>query len=135
MTRINANIPPDTLHRRHLIAELREITMVPASLSRSRRTRTDDQILSDIPGSFCLGKNHVKFFYNKLDFLKLRFSLLVTEMIRRGYVPDATRSVAFDGFPDKFYCGWKATEDDNLIVMERIIDRINQKPHLYSDHR
>ena len=34
MTRINSDLDPTELKRMHLLAEIREITMVPASLRR-----------------------------------------------------------------------------------------------------
>ena len=73
MTRINANIPPSELKRMHLVAELREITMVPASLRRSLRSKSVNQVIRSIPDKFTLNSGHVKFFYDKLEFLKQRF--------------------------------------------------------------
>ena len=75
MTRINSNLDPSKLKRMHLIAELREITMVPAALRRSLRTRSVNDILTNIPKKFTLNRGHVTFFYNKLNFLK-NFSVL-----------------------------------------------------------
>lgn len=131
MTRINANIPPNELKRMHLVAELREITMVPASLRRSLRSKSINQVVQSIPDKFTLNSGHVKFFYDKLEFLKQRFDSLVVEMQNRGYEPDVSRKTAFDGFPKEFYNTWVATEHDNDIVRERIALRISQKPHLY----
>lgn len=133
MTRVNANIPPSELKRAHLIAELREIIMVPASLRRSLRTKSINDVLRSIPPKFTLNTGHVKFFYNKQNFLIDRFQQLCDEMERRGYVPDKERVSAFDGLPKEFYNSWQATEVDNNIVRERIAFRISQKPHLYKD--
>jgi len=72
MTRINADIDPSLLERRHLVAELREIAMVPASLKRSRRTLTPESILPRIPKEFTLNSGHVLFFYDKIEFLRRR---------------------------------------------------------------
>jgi len=133
MTRINSNIDPKLLKRMHLVAELREITMVPGSLRRSLMTRSHLSILCDIPKKFTLNTGHVKFFYNKLTFLQHRFDVLCDEMDRRGYNPDRSRRTAFDGFDDRFYNDWTSTPEDDTIVHERIALRINQKPHLYLD--
>lgn len=135
MTRINANIPPKELTRMHLVAELREITMVPASLKRSLHSKSINEVLRYIPSQFTLNTGHVKFFYDKLHFLKDRFDALCEEMRIRGYQPDTSRKIAFDNFPKEFYNHWSATERDNDIVRERIALRISQKPHLYNDHR
>ena len=132
MTRINSDIDPKLLHRLHLLAELREITMVPASLRRSLSTSSKLMVISGIPKKFTLNTGHVKFFYNKLTFLQARFDRLCDEMERRGYIPDRTRTVAFDGFDERFYNDWTSTPADDTIVIERINLRISQKPHLYS---
>lgn len=133
MTRVNANLDPRELKRAHLLAELREITMVPASLKRSLRTQTPEKILQKIPKKFTLNQGHVLFFVNKLGFLKNRFDALCNEMVRRGYTPDRTRAIAFEGVDSIWYGDWEATEEDNNIVRERIALRISQKPHLYVD--
>ena len=133
MTRINSGLDPKTLKRRHLVAELREITMVPASLRRSLRTKSVDSILKSIPTNFTLNKGHVTFFYDKLGYLQKRFEGLAREMERRGYNADWTRIRAFDGFDDIWYGDWVASSVDNNIVTERINFRIQQKPHLYID--
>lgn len=117
----------------HLVAELREITMVPGSLKRSLMTSSKLMVLFGIPKQFTLNTGHVKFFYNKLTFLQNRFNELCNEMERRGYHPDRSRIVAFDGFDDRFYNNWASTDDDDTIVHERIALRISEKPHLYQD--
>lgn len=133
MTRINSNLSPRLLKRAHLVAELREITMVPASLRRSLRTKSPETILRSIPPRFTLNAGHVKFFYNKLEFLKTRFNALADEMSRRGFNADRTRIDAFDGFDPIWYNRWESDAVDDSIVMERINLRISQKPHLYRD--
>ena len=133
MTRINSNLNPKILKRMHLVAELREITMVPASLRRSLRTIDASKIKNSIPKKFTLNAGHVKFFYDKLGFLQNRFNDLATEMERRGYKPDRSRIKAFDGFDTMWYNSWSSTKDDDAIVVERINFRISQKPHLYKD--
>ena len=133
MTRINSNLDPKVLKRMHLIAELREITMVPAALRRSLRTKHPIDVMGSIPKNFTLNTGHVKFFYNKLAFLKHRFMRLADEMERRGYTPDRSRSIAFNEFKPIWYGEWESTPDDDAIVIERINFRISQKPHLYKD--
>lgn len=133
MTRINSAIPPTELHRLHLIAEFREIIMVPAALRRSLRTKSPRQIIKEIPSEFTLNAGHVKFFYNKLSYLTNRFDLLADEMEARGYRPDRNRKVAFDGFDLIWMGNWEPTQKANDIVKRRIADRILEKPHLYKD--
>jgi deoxyribonuclease (pyrimidine dimer) len=133
MTRINSNIPPSELTRVHLVAELREITMVPASLKRSLRTKTPKDVLTGIPKKFTLNGGHVKFFHNKLGFLQKRFHALADEMVRRGYNPDRSRVIAFAGFGEEWMNDWQSTKVDDDIVRDRIALRISEKPHLYKD--
>jgi deoxyribonuclease (pyrimidine dimer) len=133
MTRINSDLDPKNLKRMHLVAELREITMIPAALRRSIEARTAEDIHNGIPKDFTLNKGHVTFFYNKLKFLIKRFNKLADEMERRGYSPDRTRIEAFDGFDKQWYGDWESSDKDDEIVIERINFRISQKPHLYED--
>jgi deoxyribonuclease (pyrimidine dimer) len=133
VTRINSDVNPMDLKRLHLIAELREITMVPGSLRRSLRTISKKDVLNSIPNTFTLNAGHVKYFYNKLTFLQTRFTRLSDEMERRGYTPDRSRIAAFNGFDPEFYNDWSSCELDDAIVMERINLRIAEKPHLYRD--
>lgn len=133
MTRINADIDPALLQRRHLVAELREIAMVPASLKRSLRTLSPESIEKRIPKEFTLNSGHVLFFYDKMEFLRQRFKRLCEEMENRGYYPDWSREVVFNGFDDRWCNEWQATEEDNKIVWDRIGQRIAEKPHLYQE--
>ena len=133
MTRINADIDPRELTRRHLVAELREITMVCTSLDRSLKSRGLAGVRKMIPSKFTLNGGHVSFFYDKLGFLQKRFLRLADEMERRGYTPNRERISYFDGYERCLYKDWHATEDDNNIVRERIRQRISEKPHLYDD--
>lgn len=133
MTRINSNLDPRVLKRAHLIAEWREITMVPAALRRSLRTRYVSRILESIPHKFTLNRGHVSFFYNKLGFLRNRMELLADEMERRGYTPDRTRLSAFDGFDEVWMGDWQPSLEDTALIQERIAKRIAEKPHLYKD--
>jgi deoxyribonuclease (pyrimidine dimer) len=131
MTRINSGIAPKELHRLHLIAEYREITMVPAALRRSLRTKSVESVKSSIPSEFTLNAGHVKFFYDKLTYLQARFCVIVSEMEARGYTVNKARAVAFDGFPSVFYKGWNETAKARSILQERIALRKSEKPHLY----
>lgn len=133
MTRINSNLDPKLLKRAHLIAEWREMPMVPAALRRSLRTKTPEQIIQSIPKNFTLNTGHVKFFYNKLTFLKTRFNLIADEMERRGYTPDRSRANAFENFDKIWYGTWTPTASDDVIIVNRINQRIAEKPHLYKD--
>ena len=62
MTRINI-INVSELTDQHLIAEYREITMVPAALNRTINSRNGLDV-NNIPKEFTLNKGHVTFFYD-----------------------------------------------------------------------
>jgi hypothetical protein len=64
MTRINVGIDPKTLNRQMLIAEHREIKRIPNVIKSGRFSMTNQ------PSEFTLGTGHVKFFYDKILFLK-----------------------------------------------------------------
>lgn len=131
MTRINAGVFPEELHRLHLIAEYRELPMVPASLRRSLRTRRELDILRNIPSQFTLNRGHVSFFYNKLIYLRERYELLKKEMRARGYFVDEFRDPGLGEFPTSFYGDWDETEEARAEVLIRIALRKAGKPHLY----
>lgn len=74
MTRINL-VDPATLCDKHLIAEYREL---PRIFKIARKC-------DDAPKEYTLGSGHVKFFYNKLHFLMMRFYHIVDELEKRGF--------------------------------------------------
>lgn len=67
MTRINVGIPPRELTNKHLTAEHREIKRIPNAV------KTGKAKMVGIPAQFTLGTGHVKFFYNKLGYLRQRY--------------------------------------------------------------
>ena len=73
MTRINI-IPVSELHDQHLIAEYREITMVPAALNRTLNSKTG-LIREKISKRFTLNNGHVYFFYDKGLYLDKGFNV------------------------------------------------------------
>jgi deoxyribonuclease (pyrimidine dimer) len=134
MTRINI-ISPSELTDQHLVAEYREIEMVPAALERSLRTKSVYDILRNIPSEFTLNKGHVSFFYNKMAYLRERFELIVNEMNERGMNPSDERvdrvAERFAKQHALFQNNWTPTIRDASIIRERIEYRISQKPSWY----
>ena len=131
MTRINADLDPKTLQKRHLQAEYHEIVRVPTMLRKSLQTKSVSEILRSIPIKFTLNTGHVKFFYNKLDFLEKRYEALVKEMQRRGMKPDPNRKLDKSGIPYVFYGNANFDKQDRAIIIDRIVQRVKEKPHLY----
>lgn len=134
MTRINL-VPPEELMDQHLIAEYREITMVPAALRRSLKSKPWSHVKTKIPKQFTLNAGHVSHFYDKLGYLIARFDDIHKEMVRRGFKSNATRFVdSLDQIPEELQClgyEWQPTEADLSLIRERIELRISQKPGWY----
>ena len=66
MTRINL-VPPTELCDQHLLAEHRELTRIPNAVAKGKFS------LKGQPEDYKLGEGHVRFFFNKLAFLKQRY--------------------------------------------------------------
>jgi deoxyribonuclease (pyrimidine dimer) len=115
MTRINATIPPKKLCDQHLLGEYKEILRVN-SLAIKSFQRGDKNISNE----FTLGTGHVKFFFNKLEYICDRFHLLKVEMEQRGYKTNITYERP--NAPHLFNM-WLGTESAKRIVIERILDR------------
>lgn len=132
MTRINV-IDPKLLTDQHAMAEYRELPMVNASLKRTINSKRGLQ-RNLIPAEYTLNKGHVTFHYDKGLYLFNRYQSLVDELRNRGYnVQPSERSVdwnVFQAYPG-LYCDW--TPDQRAIDtnVDRIVERINAKPHWY----
>ena len=130
MTRINI-LPVGELHDQHLIAEYREITMVPAALKRTLASKNGlDK--SKIPVKYTLNNGHVYFFYNKGRYLYNRYNNIILEMKKRGFKPNPKRKFPKKIFQDNnLYNDWFPTLTDYKIIRKRIESKIKEKPHWY----
>lgn len=116
MTRINAGIAPKQLSNKHLIAEHREIKRIPNCISKGKFN------LNGQPKEFTLGTGHVKFFYDKLLYLKNRYESLYEECIKRGF--NVTYyGEAWNGVPSEFMNDYTPTDRDIKIIKQRILER------------
>lgn len=116
MTRINCGIPPSELSNKHLLAEHREIKRIPNTIRKGKFKMTD------IPVEFKLGTGHVKFFYNKLLYLKNRYTELHDECINRNF--NVTNYIeSWDGIPVELLNDYNPNEKDKQIVRDRIKER------------
>jgi len=129
MTRINI-IPPDELMDQHLVAEYREITMVPAALNRTLNSKSGFNP-KKVADTYTLNTGHVYFFYDKGKYLDKRYKELINEMKARGMNPDPSRKFPKDVFPANLFNDWSPTSDEQDIARERINFRISQKPDWY----
>ena len=130
MTRINI-IPVKELFDQHLIAEYREITMVPAALKRTINSKSGLK-LSKINNTFTLNKGHVYFFYNKGKYLHKRYKEIVKEMRARGFQPNPNRKFPKNIFiENNLYNDWQPSVEDYKIIRERIKSKIKARPLWY----
>ena len=130
MTRINI-VPVEELMDQHLIAEYREITMVPGSLNRtlSSKKGLDHKKISDV---YTLNTGHVYFFYNKGKYLYKRYNKIIAEMKKRRFKPDGSRKFPVDIFKDNnLFWDWTPSAYEYIIIRQRIQEKINMKPHWY----
>jgi len=119
MTRINAGIPPNELSDKHLLAEHREIKRIPNAIRNNRAN------LLDLPKEFTLGQGHVRFFYDKLFYLFVRYKSLLKECRRRGFnVTDFSK--AWDQAPPSLCGNWEPTPEAVNLIKKRIKDRTTQ---------
>ena len=129
MTRINI-IPVSDLTDQHLIAEYREITMVPAALTRTLNSKSGFS-KNRISTKFTLNRGHVYFFYDKGLYLDKRYNSLVKEMTLRGFNPDVKRFFPKEIFPSELFNDWTPNIEDQELVRDRIKEKIAMKPNWY----
>jgi deoxyribonuclease (pyrimidine dimer) len=116
MTRINCGIPVANLSGKHLLAEHREIKRVPNAIRNGKFN------MKNQPVEFKLGTGHVKFFYDKLMYLKNRYEALYEECRRRDF--DVTYfGDAWKGIELKYMNDYTPTQHDIDIVQERLDER------------
>jgi len=121
MVRINL-IDPKNLADQHLIAEYNETLML---LGYVRKFPQRD----DIPKKYSLGKGHIKFFKDKLVYLKNRHELIKKEMKTRGFKTE--KSIDLKEFNIVLINDWTPQKEDFLIIKSRLIEKINKKPDYY----
>lgn len=134
MTRINL-LNPRELYDQHLMAEYREIFMIPAALKRSLKSKRGFKP-EDIPPEFMLGRGHVKFFYDKGKYLDERYEALKKELKRRGYKLDARRIFPRNIFlQHNLFGAWSPSDKDLVLIRERLAQKIAQKTHWYRKNK
>lgn len=122
MTRINT-IPPKLLTSPHLNAEYREL---PRVFKAARLT-------NKAPSNYVMGKGHVLFFYDKLEWLVNRQESIVSEMLARGYNPQFTQPrklITSRHIQEGLFNNWTPTVHDHLTNLTRLIEK--NKDHYVS---
>lgn len=128
MTRINCGVNPCLLTDEHLLAEHREIKRIPRTVRKMR--------VEGIPGKFCLGEGHVKFFLDKHYYTYTRYLSILLECRRRGFsVQDYRLDWIIEVRDSRLWKPYLPTLLDREIVVRRIEERIlsSKKPwfHYY----
>lgn len=130
MTRINVVAVSD-LTDQHLMAEYRELPMVLAAARRSLNSKSG-WVADKVPNNYTLNRGHVYFFTNKKHYLWNRYQQLIEELKYRGYNIDPNNRTMdwsmFDNIPQII---WSPTAKCIEINLERIRQRIDQKPNWY----
>ena len=127
MTRINC-VSVDELCNQHLFAEWREMPRVVSSLHKSMHRKNKPFTLDEIPDRYCLGPGHVKFFYDKFQYLYKRYNIINNELIARGYDLSEYSAHVFLNTPTYLFNDWKPDTDDLELNRARIRDRMPKKP-------
>lgn len=119
MTRINVGIDSSELNTKMLVAEHRELKRIPNCVKKGRFS------MKGQPKEFTLNTGHVKFFYDKLEYLRVRYESLYAECIRRSinvqYFGDS-----FNGIDAKYMGNYIPRESDRLILLARIKERLTK---------
>lgn len=138
MTRINVGINPKYLTDEHLIAEHREIKRI-CSLFRKRRENIDaGKKVSDLPGTFSLGKGHVLFFMYKPNYTYKRYKQLHKECLKRGLdVTDFRLSwaVYWLHFNKSGRSEWSPKPSDVELLVKRIRSNLSKSTANYHYYR
>ena len=119
MTRINV-VPPEELCDQHLLAEHRELTRIPNAVAKGKFH------LRGQPLDYKLGEGHVRFFFDKLTFLKQRYDLLHQECKARGFNVQYIWPETLPQDPN-LWKDYQPTEQALFINRERIKERMPAK--------
>jgi len=123
MTRINC-VPPSELVDKHLVAEYRELPRIFGLVRKAQDKGLTPKDIGANP-SYVLGTGHVKFFYNKLQYLMKRQQMLIDEMRKRGFKPNFVNiDELMTGINQCWYGDWEPDEVAMNINRERIKERL-----------
>jgi deoxyribonuclease (pyrimidine dimer) len=124
MTRINASIRPIELSNSMLFAEYREIKRIPNTLKSGKA------VVKNLPKEFKLDTNHVKFFYDKILYLKKRSDELYLECLKRG-INAQDYSDCYKDVPVEYFNDWRETTEARALLKERINLRLTESKQIH----
>ena len=127
MTRINV-VPVKELCNKHLFAEWREMPRLVKNLQASLNRKTKPFRSSEIPAEYVLGKGHVKFFFDKFEYLHKRHIEITKELLNRGYSLGKTDSDVFLEVDKNWYNDYTPTLAAVELNRGRILDRMPKEP-------
>jgi deoxyribonuclease (pyrimidine dimer) len=116
-------INPWFLADQHLMAERRELRMIPPLVRKRIANKT---FANNIPAKYTLGAGHMLFWVPRLKYLETRFEQLTDEMLKRGFKPDLSLKFDIDEsfIQHGFYNDWEPEPDDYDIIIQRLRERI-----------
>ena len=134
MTRINLECP-SLLCREHLVGEWYENPRIASNIIKAHG-KVD---LKSAPKSFTVrteanprgGEGHMKFFYDKLIWLRRRYVALMEEMRRRGYNPsDNWKGEIFGPQYRHLFNDWEPSQEEISLSRTRIAEMMPAKNDL-----
>lgn len=132
MTRINC-VSPSRLTDQHLLAEYRELPRVIFAAQRlwQEVARGEKPMPKDLPKTYRMGAGHVRFFYDKVDWLTNRQSRIIDDLVLRGYNLTHLRApqVVVPSMRP-----WQPTQADIDTNLSRLRERFLDKPNYYTYH-
>lgn len=129
MTRINLE-SPSLLCREHLTGEWYENPRIATNIIKAY-AKYGHVDLKGMPSSFTVrtnanprgGEGHMKFFYNKLAWLRQRYLSLIEEMRRRGYSPsDNWKPEIFEPQFQHLFNDWTPADSEISLSRTRIAE-------------
>jgi deoxyribonuclease (pyrimidine dimer) len=116
-------LEPSKLHNKHAFSELRELPRIFSYVAKHG-------VPKDISPTYILGKGHVTFFSNKLNWLLERYEQLYAHLISLGYNLSFTPQMLQDKYEDllvaetlKGDIEYFPTDSEIMINLKRLIEK------------
>ena len=90
--------------------------------------------MRDVPSTYTLNTGHVRLFYDKMYFLYLRYNQLTEELHKRDFniAHHDAKSIFIEGIVTEMQSPlWEPTIPEIAINVERIAQRLNERPDWY----